>query len=242
MVAIMEKVYGFILKKEFITTVQKNILPGTFVLKIGKPFPGIYKGLKIRNIPEFYFLVLGEHYPAESIIRASEEINKKCRHGFNAVAGEITVSGECYPVIRIKNIEEEGCIDELQTMYQEKGFTFNTSPVQIGSSGMVKIIKYFSLEKVGEGLYFDAQVPELGYFEIPRKIEWDAFEEMTSRIRIDVALGTFDAAIGMFYRRKKEVNIVRIFNPMRSIINLGLLKKEYLQVLHNKEYTDQKVY
>ena len=75
---IMEQVYGYIIKKEFISTVQKHIIPGTFVLKIGKPFPGIYKDLKIRNIPEFYFLVMKERYPAETIIGISEEINKKC--------------------------------------------------------------------------------------------------------------------------------------------------------------------
>lgn len=229
----MERVYGFITKKEFITTVQKNILPGTFVLKIGKPFPGLYKDLKIRNIPEFYFLVMKEQYPPESIIEVSEEINKKCKYGFNAVAGEITVSGSCYPVIRIKNIQEKDCINELQAQYQEKGFSFSMDPVQIDSKGMVKIIKYFSLEKVGEGMYFDKNVPELGYFEIPHKIEWDVFEEMTQRIRVDVALGAFDAATGVFYRGKAEENIIRIFNPIRSIINLGLIRKQYMHEMCN---------
>jgi len=235
----MEKVYGHINKKEFISTVQKHILPGTFVLKIGNPFPGIYKGLKIRNIPEFYFLVLREHYPPDSIIKVSEKINIRCRHGFNAVAGEIEVSGKCYPVIRIKNIEEKDCINELQALYMEEGFGFNMHPEQTESKGMVKIIKYFSLEKVGEGMYFEKAVPELGYFNIPNRIEWDKFEEMTRRIRVDVALGEFDAAIGVFHRGKEEENIIRIFNPLRSIINLGLIKKQYMQEMCNPELMDQ---
>lgn len=238
----MERVYGHIIKREFISTVQKHIIPGTFVLKIGKPFPGIYKDLKIRNIPEFYFLVLKEHYPAETIIGVSEEINKRCKYGFNAVAGEITVSGTCYPVIRIKNIQETGCIDELQKEFIEAGFGFSSNPVQTDSDGMVKIIKYFSLEKVGEGMYFDINVPELGYFEIPRKIEWDTFEEMTRRIRVNVATGAFDAAIGVFYRGLKEDNVIRIFNPVRSIVNLGMLKKQYMQVIGNPEIMNKEVY
>ena len=238
---LLEPVSGYITKKEFITTVQKHILPGTFVLKIGKPFPGLYKGLKITNIPEFYFLVLRQHYPPESIIKASEEINSKCQYGFNAVAGEITVSGDCYPVIRIKNIGEKDCIDELQALYKEKGFEFSMDPVQVGSTGMVKIIKYFSLMVVGEGMYFDQSVPELGYFEIPRKIGWDAFENMTNRIRVNVALGPFDAATGVFYMGKEEKNIVRIFNPIRSVINLGLLKKQYMQEIRNPEFMNQEL-
>lgn len=237
----MNKVYGFITKREFISTVKKNILPGTFVLKIGKPFPGIYKTVNIRNIPEFYFLVLQEKYSPESILEASEYINRICRYGFNAVAGEIMVAGQCYPVIRIKNIQEVECLDELQTLYLERGFKFSIDPVQIDAAGMIKIIKYFSLNPVGEGMYFDDTAEELGYFTIPRSIEWDAFERMTQRIRINVATGSFDAATGIFYLGKKEQDIVRIFNLRRSIGNLEMLKKQYHQAICNPEYTNQGV-
>ena len=88
-------------------------------------------------------------------------------------------------------------------------------------------------------MYFDRTVPELGYFNIPNRVDWDVFEEITRRIRVNVALGAFDAAIGVFRRRKKEENIIRIFNPVRSIINLGLIKKQYMQEICNPEFTNQ---
>jgi hypothetical protein len=238
----MERIFGHITKKEFISTVQKHIIPGTFVLKIGKPFPGLYKELKIRNIPEFYFLVLQEPYPPRKVINVSEEINRKCKHGFNAVAGEIQIAGITYPVIRIKNIEEKDCINELQSLYLDEGFKFSMDPVPTDSDGMVKIIKYFSLTEVGEGMYFDNDVKELGYFVMPEPIEWDAFERMTNRIRVDVALGPFDAATGVFFLGAEEENIVRIFNPGRSIINLGMIKKQYLERMCNPEFQDQEAY
>ena len=234
----LEHIYGFIIKKEFIATAAAHILPGTFVLKIGKPFPGLYKDVTIRNIPEFYFLVLREYYPPDSILHASGEINQKCEHRFNAVAGEITVSGTTYPVIRIMNIREKDCIGELQDRFTEKGFHFNRKPEHIQAMGMVKIIKYFSLVEVGEGIYFDRMVPELGYFEVPRSMEWDLFKDMTQRIRVNVALGVFDAATGVFYKAGTEVNIIRIFNPVRGARNLALIQKQYLAEMCNPEFMD----
>jgi hypothetical protein len=234
----MEHVFGQIIKKEFITTAAGHILPGIFVLKIGKPFPGLYQNVIIRNIPEFYFLVLNESYPPESILNAAEEINRKCDNRFNTVAGEISVEGTTYPVIRIKNIREKDCISELQSRFQEKGFRFNTNPEPLQSKGMVKIVKYFSLVEVKEGIYFDRMVQELGYFEVPRSMEWDLFEDMTNRIRVNVALGTFDAAMGLFHKGGGEVNIIRIFNPVRSARNLALIKQQYQVEMCNPEFMD----
>ena len=75
----LENVSGHILKKEFITSAAEHIVPGIFVLKIGKPFPGLYKDVTIRNIPEFYFLVLQKKYSTREIIAASDEINRQCK-------------------------------------------------------------------------------------------------------------------------------------------------------------------
>jgi len=228
-----ERIYGFINKKEFISNADKTILPGVFALKIWKPFPGLYTDPAVKNVPDFYFLVLEKEYPPEEIISISEEINKDCEYDFNAVSGEIRVSGKTYPVIRLKNIREEECIIVLRSLYNEKGIFFNRHPEFIEAEGMVKIIKYFFIEKVGEGIYFDSTVPEMGYFEIPQKLEWDYFEQMTRRIRVNVALGTFDAATGVFYRDNNEINIVRIFNIRRSVNNLTMIRKQYLAAMHN---------
>ena len=231
----LEQVWGHIIKKEFITSAAAHIIPGTFVLKIGKPFPGLYKDVTIRNIPEFYFLVLQEPYSPLEIINASSEINQRCKYGFNAVAAEITIPSTTYPVIRIKNIQEADCIIELQKEYMEKGYHFNRNPQLIQSHGMVKIIKFFSLSEVGEGIYYDKNVPELGYFEIPDPLEWEVFEKMTYRIKINVALGVFDAAIGEFRMDNKRKNIIRIFNPARNPGNLELIQKAYKAAICNPE-------
>ena len=106
---------------------------------------------------------------------------------------------------------------------------------------MIKLKKHFSIKEIKEGIYFDMEVKELGYIRIPCKLEWDKFEEMTLRIKIDVALGEFDAAIGIFYIGKNAVNIVRVYNPKRSLENLQLIKKHYLREIGNPELIEERI-
>ena len=230
-----DRIYGCIYKKERIATVEENILPETFVLKIWKPFPGLRNDVVIKNIPEFYFLVMQEDYPLGSIERISEQINKKYEKGFHAVVGEISVSGEKFPVIRIKNFEKKNIIQELQSHYLNEGFHLSKDRRLIKAKGMIKLKKHFSLKEIKEGIYFDMEVEELGYIRIPFKIDWDNFEAMTHRIKIDVAVGTFDAAIGIFYIGKNAVDVIRVFNPKRSLENLLLIRKHYLREMGNPE-------
>ena len=231
-----DQIYGCIYKKELITTVEENILPGTFVLKVWKPFPGLRKDIVIRNIPEFYFLVMVEDYPLGSIERVSGQINKRYEKGFNAAVGEIIVSGEKFPVIRIKNFEKKNIIQELQIHYLNEGFHFSKERRSIETMGMIKLKKHFSLKEIEPGIYFDKEIEELGYISITCKIEWEKFEEMTRRIKVDVALGVFDAATGVFYIRNEMVNIIRIFNLNRSLENLQLIRKHYLREIGNPAF------
>lgn len=235
-----DRIYGCIYKKELIATVEENILPDTFVLKVWKPFPGLHKDIIIKNIPEFYFLVMQEDYPLGSIERVSEQIKKKYEKGFNAVVGEILVSGEKFPVIRIKNFEKKNIIQELQLHYLNEGFHFSKERRSIQIDGMIKLKKHFSLKEIEPGIYFDMEIEELGYVGIPHKLEWAKFDEMTRRIKVDIALGAFDAAIGVFYIRNNAINIIRVFNLKRSLENLQLIRKHYLREIGNPAFINVK--
>ena len=102
----LDRIYGCIYKKEFLTTVEKDILPGSFVLKIWKPFHGLQDKMPLRNIPDFYFMVMKEDYPLDDIILAADRIKLKYNQLFDAVEGNIFVAGETYPVIRVKQFDK----------------------------------------------------------------------------------------------------------------------------------------
>lgn len=231
----LDKVYGWIYKKEFLTTVEKNILPGSFVMKIWMPFHGVQDKMRLRNIPEFYFMVTQEDYPLDKIIEVSEKMKMKSGHLFDAVGGNIYIAGVTHPVIRIKLIDKNLLMSDIQNLFAEHGFHMCMNRVLIKEKGVIKLKKYFSLEKVGESIYFDRKTPELAYFNIPRQIAWDSFEEITQRIRVNVALGDFDTAIGAFCIGDKVEYIIRILKAQRSLESIELLSKEYLTFINKQE-------
>jgi hypothetical protein len=231
----MDKVYGCIYKKEFLATVEKNIQPASFVMKIWRPFHGIQDKMPLRNIPEFYFMVMEEDYPLDTIIGITDKMKLKSDLCFDAVEGNIYVSGVSYPVIRIK-IPERGClIKDIQRLFTNYGFQISMNRISIKEKGVIKLKKYFSLEEVDKNIYFDRKTPELSYIKLPHQIEWDLFEEITKRIKVNVALGLFDSAIGAFHIGQKVEYIIRILKEQRSIDNIGLIKQDYLTYVNKPE-------
>ena len=231
----IDKIYGCIYKKEFLTTVEKNILPGSFVLKIWRPFHGLQDKIPLRNIPDFYFMVMKEDYPLGDIIVASEKIKLKSDQLFDAVEGNIYVAGATHPVIRIKLFDKILLMKDIQNLFTEYGFEISMNRVLIKERGVIKLKKYFSLEEVGKGIYFDRKTPELAYFRLPRQVEWDLFEEITKRIKVNVALGDFDTAIGAFHMGEKTEYIIRVLKLQRSIDSIVLIKQDYLTYINKPE-------
>jgi hypothetical protein len=231
----MEKVYGCIYKKEFLSTVVKNILPGSFVVKIWRPFHGLQDKMALRNIPEFYFMVMDEDYPLDLIVTAAEKIKQDPDKCFDAVEGNIYVAGRTHPVIRIKIFEKSCLIKDIQQLFVDHGFHVSMQMISIKEKGVIKLKKYFTLEEAGEGIYFDRVTPELAYFKLPQQIEWDLFEEITKRIKVNVALGDFDTAMGAFHIGDEVVYIIRVLKAQRNLRGIDLIKQDYLTFVNKPE-------
>ena len=191
--------------------------------------------MPLRNIPDFYFMVMKEDYPLDDIILAADRIKLKYNQLFDAVEGNIFVAGETYPVIRVKQFDKSFSMKDIQNLFNEYGFEMSTNKLLIKERGVIKLKKYFSLEEVGKGVYFDKMTPELAYFSLPRQIEWDLFEEITRRIRVNVALGDFDTAMGAFHIGKKTEYIIRVLKIQRSLDSIDLLKQDYLTYINKPE-------
>jgi hypothetical protein len=231
----LDRIYGCIYKKEFLSTVEKNILPGSFVLKIWKPFHGLQDKMPLRNIPDCYFMVMEEDYPLDTIIEKTEKMKLKSDLCFDAVEGNIFVGGVSYPVIRIK-IPEKGClIKDIQNIFTSYGFQLSMNRIYIKERGVIKLKKYFFLDEIDKGIYFDKKTPELAYFRLPNQVEWDLFEEITKRIKVNVALGDFDTALGAFHIGQKTEYIIRVLKLRRSQNSIDLLKQDYLTYINKPE-------
>lgn len=226
---------GYIVKVETLTTVKSNILANTLVLESLEPFPG-YHGtdLPLSFKPRILYLVTQRIHSFEEIALKSKDISAVFSHPFNGTPAEITIFKKLYHAIRIKYLDSFDLIPELQSHYQERGIRFMGMRT-IESPATIKVHRYFLVEETGEGIYRDMVEPEQAYFEIPRRLDWDAFEELTMRVKNNIDNRNFDAAQGVMYRYCGPVELVRIWDKSNSTERMGNIRDTYLDYFQRKQ-------
>nr|NQU89903.1 hypothetical protein [Bacteroidota bacterium] len=220
---------GTISKKETLASIEYDT-DKALVLETLKPYPG-YHGTTIPDQlnPISLFLVTGKKYSGEKVIRATMAVKQKFESNFDATPGEITVFNTLTPCIRIKDLESYNEIENLIKHYRENGIDFLKDKKIDPFSSLIKIRKYFTLEKVEEGLYIDKDIREMTYFEVPKQLDWDVFERMTLGMKQNVDFNNFDAALGVFFPPNIVIDTVRIYHDNADIADIKYLRNKYLE-------------
>jgi len=218
---------GLISKTENLTTVKHNVFPNTFVLENMEPFPGYHgENLPTDSIPMSVFLITKLKYPAEKILRISQNIKKYFKHEFDATYGELFIYNDCFSCIRIKGLKSYDFISELQCCYLDEGIKFMKKK-NISASGIIQVYKHFVLEQIDEGLYKDCEDPLMNYFQIPVQLKWELFEKITYSIKNNIENSNFDAALGFIYFRE-IIDVVRIYAKEMNPEKLKILRDSYI--------------
>ncbi len=224
--------YGNLLKEESLVTMHDKILPNTFVLKAPEPFPGYfgyYSDIPSDSKPLYIYLVLKRLYTLEEVTRATQNIKKYFSADFNAAAGTVSLYNKEYHVIRVRHLDTFDQIIDLQAGYIDEGFEFKKKPNNITGSAIIRLKKFFTLEEVEDGVYFDLDEKDHGYFTIPDKLPWKYFEVVTNKVKNNWDYSKFDAAIGHFHQNFGITDMVRIYNPNIDREYLLGVRKKYLE-------------
>lgn len=218
--------YGNLIKSEQLVTMEDKIIPNTFVLEAPEPFPGFfnyYSESPKDSKPLYIYLVVDKLYTLEEITRARQNIKKYYPSYFHADAGTVTLYNKMYHMIRIRHLTNYDQIKELQVCFADEGFEYKKKPSKkINGEGIIRQKKFFRLNRVEDGLYFDAIEKDHGYIAIPRYVKWAEFEELTKKVKYNWNGSFFDAALGHFHQNFEIEDMIRIYNPK---IDLELLKK-----------------
>lgn len=220
---------GTITKKEILSTVEHDT-GKALVLETIKPYPG-YHGTTIPDQlnPISLFFVTDKKYTGESVIRATMSVKREFNTHFDAVPGQITVFNTLTPCIRIKDLPTYEKIYELISLYRKYGIEFMKDRNVEPFSGLIKIRKYFELEKVEDGLYKDMAMPEMTYFFIPNLLSWNVFESITHNLKVNPEYENFDAALGVFFTPEGVIDSVRIYREDFNPEYIKALRNKYLQ-------------
>ncbi len=224
--------YGNLIKEESLVTMEDKILPNTFVLEAPEPFPGFYSyysDAPSDSKPLYVYLVLNKQYTIEETTRATQNIKDYFKTNFSAAAGHIDIYNEQFEILRIRHLDSYDQIMDLQACYKDEGIEFKKKPKSIQGKGIIRLRKFFTLEELGDDMFFDVDEKDHGYFTIPRKLKWKEFEEITKKVKNNWDFSNFDAAVGHFHKNFCICDMIRIYNPKIDREYLEAAKKKYLE-------------
>lgn len=224
------EVFGTITKQETVLTITDKVLPGTLVFEAVAPFPGYYHEAPNTIKPVYLYLALQEPYPLIDMIRATENVEKIFHESFNAGKGFIKIHNDLYNVLRVRHLKRYDLIGKLQQSYQEQGICFLQKTRRgLEETAQIKVVKFFNLEQLDEGIYLDTRETFHAYLEIPKHFEWEEFNCLTDKVKYNWDESKFDAAEGAFHYKGQLHEFVRIYSNKLSLNYLQQLRKLYLQ-------------
>ncbi len=210
----------------------KSINFDDLVLESLHPFPG-YHGTTVpdKTNPKSVFFVLKSKHTEEEIIRATQKVKEIFTTYFDGSPGTITVFNTTESCIRVKGLENYTFIPDLLKKYKDQGLSFQKGKTLKEYEGRIKIKKYFMLDELNDGIYMDRETPEMGYFEIPAKLDWDTFESITIDLKRNIEDNNFDVALGTIYRKSGLKDVIRIFDTNVCLGECLFLRKKYIDAI-----------
>lgn len=203
---------GYIQKRESLTSLQTHIIDGTLVLQTSKPFNGYYASDPDEYIPQTVFLVTTDEFRQDEISRAATRISKYIDIDIDAARAEITIFNEVNTAIRLYDIKNYEDIKKIQEAFVCEGIRFKNASASFEGDYIVKIWKVFLLEEIEQGIYLNKSKSKMFYFSIPYDITFSHFGNLDTKIRNNWEGKSYDAALGLFYRKHGIENIIRIFS------------------------------
>ena len=221
------EVTGYIKKLETLTTIESNTLENTLVLENLHPFPG-YLGENFPDLssPRSIFFVLSEDRSFEEIERKTKAIQQKVDYDFNGSEGVLYIHPYTYKCLRVKYLASFKHLKELQELYKKEGIKYARYK-KIEKDAIITINKVFFVEEQDDGIYWDCNIGSKYYIELPEQISWDYFKQFTANIKNNLEKNNFDAALGVFFRRKEIADVIRVYDKERNLERANLLKNMY---------------
>ena len=224
------EVFGTIRKQETVMTIDDKVQTGTLVFEALEPFPGYYHETPFGANPIYMYLALLEQYPLMDIIRATKKVEKVFNEKFDAGKGFIKMVDTTYNVLRVRHLNRYDLIGDLQKAYNDQGIYFMVKSKRgLEAVAQIKVVKFFNLTQIDEGIFLDNKEENHAYIELPKEQSWEDFNALTNRVKYNWEESKFDAAVGAFMHNGDLHEFVRIYSAKLDLGYLQGLRKLYLE-------------
>lgn len=222
---------GKIIKQENIDTVDVNKIPRTFVINVPNPYKSYYSRFTDINKPDSIIFVTKTPNSFENILRVTEKINRD--HGLNLDSAkcEVTIGSRKLHGIRVKGINRYTEITQIQQYYKDAGFEFAKSEKFKDTDSLIRINRFFNIEKLAEGIFKSNMEEDVYYVTISKYMTWDEFRKITFEIKNNIADKSYDIAKGIVYLDGGIKEFLRIVKPKFTLESIQLIKDKYEEKL-----------
>jgi hypothetical protein len=222
---------GTLTKKETLASVQDEMNCNILMLESQQPFPG-YHGSTVPDLqePDSLFALTSGTYSSEFIIRSVHDVNKEVAYDFSATPGTIQFKNGLSEVIRFKGLSYNK-VGEVIARFSNAGIGFRKHRKIAPYSSIIKIRKFFKVEKIASRLFHDLFENDTYYLQIPAFLDWDVFEKMTNEIKYNLQNNNFDAALTSVFYEKGIMDLIRIYDVETGQKKLYFILEKYLEAI-----------
>lgn len=223
-----KQAFGNIVKKEQLESLKNSMDKDIMLLVASNPFPG-YRGLFDKN---YYYLVLDSStsMSIDELIQLTQNVVDSLPVQPDVFPCEITVYNKLYKAIRIYGEDYES-IHKLISQFRVYGLKFQKNQDVKPHISQIKVVKFFELEKINEGVFKSLNTPEFKYIKIPRKIEWEDFEYLINKINLEEDYKNCDFALATFHSKGGFDYYLRIFSESCTLDKLAGFRTLVLNIL-----------
>lgn len=222
---------GKIIKQENIDTVDENKLPKTFVINVPNPHNSYYSRFTDVEKPDSIIFVTKTPNSFEKTLRVTNGINKKFGLNLDGAKCEITIGSRKLNGIRIKGINRYPEIIKIQQYYSDEGYEFAKNEKFKDTDSLIRINRFFNVEKLAEGIFKSNIEDDVYYAVIPRYMSWDEFRTITFEIKNNISDKNYDIAKGIVYIHGGVKEVLRIVKPKYTLESLQLIQQKYIEKL-----------
>jgi hypothetical protein len=222
---------GKIIKQENIDTVNQNILPKTFVINVQNAYDSYYTRFTDVEKPDSIIFVTKTPNSFEKILRVTEGINKKYGLNLDGAKCEVKIGTRKLNGIRVKGINRYPDIAQVQQYYKDAGYDFAKSEKFENTDSLIRINRFFNIEKLAEGIFKSNVENDVYYVTVPRYMTWDEFRTITFEIKNNISDTNYDIAKGIVYIDGGIKEFLRIVKPKFTLESIQLIRDKYIQKL-----------
>ncbi|MDY0342528.1 MAG: hypothetical protein RBR28_03090 [Lentimicrobium sp.] len=228
--------FGGLKKDDTVTCLEDPaFMPNACLLEAVAPFCGYYNEVPGAIKPLYFFIVLDDFHPHEEVIRATLTVEKELGYHIDAVSGTISIFDHHCHIIRIRNLRQYKDIVKIQQLYAGHGLKFKKQIKKaVDEKAVVNLQKFFYLEPIEDGMFFDHIQPHHGYFPIPKSMDFDVFCSLTREVKFDTSLLFFDAALAWYVEDGKIIEMIRIYREYLTTEKLAAIRDRYLMLIKQK--------